>query len=80
MMMMMMMIAVVIMRQRTVMKGMKAMVVIRTAVAPMTKIEAVDADDTDDADGRYCDILGFFRVTYYKEAFISVFQEALRSG
>lgn len=83
----MMVIVVVIMRQRrTVMKDMKAMMIMRmpeTPVMPMTNIEAVDGDGTDDADGRnerYCDAVGFFRVTYYKDSFISVFQDPLRSG
>lgn len=49
------MIVVILMQRRTVMEDMKAMMGSRmtaTLVAPMTKIEAVDCDDTDDADGR----------------------------
>ena len=51
----------------------------------MIKIHAVDADDSDDADGGkkrkilWYDV-GFFRVTCYKEAFINMFQEPLRNG
>lgn len=84
---MMMMIVAAIMRQRrTVMKDMKAIMVMRmtaTLVALMIKIHAADADDTDDADrrnGRCRDTVGFFMVTYYKDAFMSMFQELLRSG
>lgn len=79
-----MMIVVVIMRRRrTALKDMKAIMVMRmTAIleALIIKIHAVEADDTDDAHGRnerHCDFVGFFRVTYYKEAFISMFQEPL---
>lgn len=82
-----MMIVVVIMRRRrTALKDMKAIMVTRmTAIleALIIKIHAVEADNTDDAHGRnerYCDFVGFFRVTYYKEAFRSMFQESLRSG
>lgn len=66
---MMMMMAVVIMRQsRTVMKDMKVSMVMRMTaviVVLMIKIQAVEADDSGDADGRderYFDIVGFFRV------------------
>lgn len=65
---------------------MKAMMTARMTailVALMIKIQAVDADDTDDADGRnkrYCIIVGFFRVRYITEAFVTMFQETLRSG
>lgn len=82
-----MMIMAVIMRQRrTALKDIKAIMVMRmTAVleALIIKIHAADGDDIDDADGRSercCDFVGFFRVTYYKEAFISMFQQPLRSG
>lgn len=66
----MMMMMMVIMRQRrTVMKDVEAFMVMRMTailVSLMIKIHAVCADDIDDADGRterYCDVVGFFRVT-----------------
>lgn len=65
-----MMMMMVIMRQRrTVMKDVEAIMVMRMTailVSLMIKIHAVCADDIDDADGRterYCDVVGFFRVT-----------------
>lgn len=45
-------------------------------------MNAVDADDTDDAhrNERYCVFLGLVRVTFHREASISMFQEPMRSG
>lgn len=46
-------------------------------------MNTVDADDTDDAhrrNERYCDFVGLIRVTYHREAFISMFQEPMRSS